>query len=194
MVSDNPPRKTKLPARLILMFVFAAGFVFLVVGAFFLLDSYRFSRNSVAVTGIVVSVAQVQGSDSVTYRPEVEYIDLRGLKRRGTTALSSSGYNFPVGSRLDIRYDPAAPGKVRLDNWFALWGFSLIFVSVGIVPLFVAKFVLTKMRRAMASATAPPKGGKQQPHWKSEKHYEALGPVKHSDENRTFAPTVRRNR
>lgn len=118
------------------------GLIFLMVGAVLTYMTYDFMEYSVATTGTVISVSENYSDDGgVTYRPTIRFVDNTGSKRQAKTFISSSGYNFPIKSDVDILYDTRDPTSLRLDNWFETWGFGIIFLASGIVPLFIASIV-----------------------------------------------------
>ncbi len=109
----------------------ALGGIFLLIGAGLLVSSYNFYNNALYATGTVVSVEVNNSSDGTTYRPTLRYLDYRGQKQRGTTFLSSSGYDFEVGEKMEILYDMRDPTSIRINNWLELWGLGAIFATVG---------------------------------------------------------------
>jgi len=126
------------------------GSIFLLAGLVLLAFSYDFASNAIKARGSVVDVAVEvstgSSSDSVTYRPTVRYVDQTGQKRRGTTFMSSSSYNFDIGTGVDILYDPRDTASIRMDNWFALWGIGTIFAVVGVVIIAIAQLIGRKAR------------------------------------------------
>ena len=134
--------------------------IFTSVGGGFLYFTNDFVKNSVAVTGTVIGVSVSYSDNSTTYKPTISYVDAEGNKQTGRTFLSSSGYNFPRGSKIDILYDTRTPSDIRIDSWFALWGFPMIFLGVGLLLAFIAVFValsIKKRKQVSAPKTAKPK-------------------------------------
>lgn len=133
-------KSKKLSGKAAAIFLFIFGSVFALVGATFTYFSYDFTQHAKATTGTVLEVhvsyssssSSSGSSNSPTYKPIIAYIDANGAKYTGQTFLSSSSYNYPIGSKVGILYDPRAPQNIRIDSWFALWGFGLIFLFVGI--------------------------------------------------------------
>lgn len=109
------------------------AFVFISIGGAFSYFSYDFSNYAIATTGTVVNVEASYSDGSTTYKPTIAYVDYNGDKRSGQTFLSSSTYNFSRGSMVDILYDTRDTQSLRMDSWFALWGFGLIFLITGLV-------------------------------------------------------------
>ncbi len=147
-------------ARIAAIFLLLFGLVFAVIGGAFNWFSYDFSKNAIATTGIVIDMEVSRSSGSgassggPTYKPTIGFIDQSGVKRSGQTFLSSSSYNYNLGAQVAILYDTRNPTSLRIDSWFALWGFGLIFLVVGLATMTggVVLTRVTKRRAAMASA------------------------------------------
>ena len=133
------------------------AFIFSSVGGAFLYYSSDFVANATEVSGIVVDVTVNQNDGSTTYKPTVSYVDLNGIKQTGQTFLSSSSYNFPRGSKINILYDPRDPSSIRMNSWFGLWGFPSIFLGVGILLAVIAIIValILKKRKPPTARGAP---------------------------------------
>jgi len=158
-------KKTSTRVAVILMLLM--GLVFASVGAGFSFFSYDFSKNAIATIGTVIDVevnwssSSNSSSQSPTYQPTIAFVDASGVKHSGQTFLSSSSYNFERGAQVQILYDARTPSKLRIDSWFALWGFGLIFFVVGIITL-VGAIVLWRVKarakpEPATKATAPAK-------------------------------------
>ncbi len=135
------------------------AFVFSAVGGAFLYFTIEFNKNAMPVTGWVVDVSAHYNDGSTTYKPTISYIDENGFKQTGQTNMSSSSYNYPRGAEVNILYDTRNPGEVRINTWFSLWGFPLIFLGVGIVLAIVAVVVSRNMGKRAAN-NIEPIGGK----------------------------------
>ncbi len=142
--------------RRILRWVFGIfGGFFLLAGAVLGYLSYDFYINSDPARGTVVDIEVNSSSDGTTYRPKVRFLDASGRKWVGTTFLSSSGYDFDIGERVDIRYDRRDPTSIRMDNWLELWGFATIFVVLGAVVILVVMLIGSGRGGQMAARRTP---------------------------------------
>lgn len=124
-------------------------FVFLLVGlalatfgAWQFYSSYAFQQTAVETTAEVLSVDAVtrteRNSDgyletTTTYAPTLRYTDLSGAAHVSTPYLRSSEYNFPIGSEIEVLYDAAAPGDVRISGFLTTWGFGAAFFLFGLL-------------------------------------------------------------
>ena len=133
--------KSKNGARVFKIIFRIMGFMFLVAGAVLTFLAYDFMNNALPVSGRVVSVEVISRDDSVSYKPTIRFVDWAGRKQSGQTFMSSSKYNFDVGEDVDILYDTRDPESLRMDTWFATWGFGLIFLGASVIPFIVAGIV-----------------------------------------------------
>ena len=145
--------------RLIWPVLIVVPTLFLCGGAFFMVEAAFFLRNSVAVTGEVVSVAASRsrgsgtdgrdlGADIVTYVPTIRYTDRDGREVEAETHLSSSAYDFRPGDSIDVRYLPEEPGTVRIDSFWSLWLLPGIFTLMGGVFLPLVLWIRRIFRRS----------------------------------------------
>lgn len=145
---------TKNPNRVFVIVVRGFGLLFLGIGAFLTYLAYDFMDYALPATGSVVSIETSYSDDGATYQPTVRFVDYTGNKQRGVTFLSSSGYNFDIGEKLDIYYDTRDPTSIRLDSWFEIWGFGYIFMGVSLIPLIAASLISRAGRKKMVTTTA----------------------------------------
>jgi len=107
------------------------------IGLFLLSDAVRFSRTAQPAEGEVISVERQHGENGVTYRPSIRYRTAAGEIRTAPTHISSSGYDYPIGARVRILYDPDAPGSVRIDSPVSLYLLPAAFLGSGLITLIV---------------------------------------------------------
>lgn len=196
--------KSRKGANTVRIIFFVVGLVFLAVGGGITYFTYEFMDNALPATGTVVSVEVNYGDDSVTYKPTIRYIDYNNEKQSGETFLSSSSYNYKVGTKVDIFYDLRDPSSLRMDTWFATWGFGVIFLIGAVVPLTVAYIIgkVTNRNKKPKAVRTSRSRQRTQPD-DEEEMIEFEGRVKGlksresiSDHERetSYTPTVRRNR
>ncbi len=125
---------------------------FSIVGGAFLYYSSDFVANAHEVSGTVMDVSVTNNEGTIIYKPTISYMDINGTKQTGQTFLSSSNYNFPRGTKLNILYDPRDPSTVRMNSWFGLWGFPMIFLGIGITLAVIAIIVAFNLKKSKPSA------------------------------------------
>jgi len=78
----------------------------------------------------------VAGSDSdgdTVYYPHVRFVTESGDAIEFTSSIGASPPDFDVGETVSVLYDPALPGKARIDSFFQLWFSTLILGGMGAV-------------------------------------------------------------
>lgn len=179
------------------------GLAILIGGGVLTFITYDFMDNALPTTGSVVSVEVNYGDDSVSYKPTIRYIDYAGRKQRGETFMSSSSYDFKVGSKVNILYDIRDPNNLRMDTWFATWGFGIILLAASAVPFGISSFLGRITNRKVAINSQLPSTKKWASRDVEEEMIEIPAKIKglvsresRSDHERetNYTPTVRRNR
>ncbi|GGM60727.1 hypothetical protein GCM10010106_03200 [Thermopolyspora flexuosa] len=119
-----------------------SGLACVIAGTWIVVNARRFRRRAVRVPGRIVELSSFSGGGSSTlYRPVVAFTTLDGTPVEAKSVFAS----FPpvgfVGEAVYVLYDPADPGKVRVDRLSGRGGlhgvlfaaFGLIFVAVGVL-------------------------------------------------------------
>ncbi len=150
------------------IFIILLGLIFIASGGGLSYSSYKFARTAVSTSGVVTHVevnwssnsSSSGGSPSPTYKPTISFFDKSGLPQSAQTYLSSSAYDYPIGTKLRILYTPEDPSHMRLDHWFALWGFGLIFLGVGII-MFIGGVAFLKVSKKVKDQPDAPDEAKK---------------------------------
>lgn len=138
-VNRGGGRKQGRPFKWIIV---AFGLIVACTGAGFLYSSYTFLQTAVSATGTVLSVETTRErkrntdgdwEDSVTHQPTLRYTGVDGVERQVKTSMSSSNYDFVVGTEVSIYVDPGAPETVRINDFMSNWGFGGIFLAFGLI-------------------------------------------------------------
>ncbi len=175
----------------------------LLAGLYLMNDARVFLKDAASAEGEVVSVNISTSRDSETgaisysYRPNIQFTTADGRSRVSPTHISSSNYDYAVGTRLAVLYDPANPSDLRIDSFWSLWllpGMFTIFGAMFLV-LFGVLGVGTRKRRAGAgSAETAPELPPEAPEAPPDAPRSPPGYRKPRRENRyeDYPPTVRR--
>jgi len=132
------------------------GLIFMAYGTYSIYKYYDFSSHSAIASGTVTDVeVHLPVSSKTTtsrpsYQPYFAYTDMNGEAQNGQTFSSSDHYNFAIGSVREIQYDTLDPSVVRMNDWFNLWGKSLIVLIVGLGVIGYSWLSSLRMRREKA--------------------------------------------
>ncbi len=133
--SEASPRATRVVHALLGL----VGLALTVYGGWLLTDAIRFAAVARPATGTVVSVETVNtreaGNAGVSFLPTIRYQSAAGAIREAETQVSSTAYDFRTGETVEILYDPARPGEVRIPGLFSLWALPVAFFGVGLLLL-----------------------------------------------------------
>lgn len=107
------------------------GVFLLVAGIAAMISSKNFMATAVEASATVTSVeADNASSSSTDYRPTLSFV-VDGQKVSAQSSLSDSSYNFAIGTKMAILYDPADPTNIRLKNDLESGGVFEIALLIG---------------------------------------------------------------
>lgn len=130
--------------------------VFSLIGIGLLLGAYlfyqhtqNFLKKAIRAEGEIVAL--IPSEDAGTHTPQVSFQTQKGEIIDFTSNIGSSSYDeTDIGKKVTVLYLPENPQTARLQNFWNLWlnpivlgGFSLIFLTVGLIGPFI-KFVMSK--------------------------------------------------
>jgi hypothetical protein len=135
-------------SRIVLATVLSAGILVLVFGATVVRDAGSAPEGWTTTQGLVVDHEERADSDGTTWAPVVEYVDQNGLAHRVTSTLSSSPRD-PIGTVIDVAYDPSNPTDARVVGGLMgiLW---IIIAAIGSVMVIVAAAIALITRGGQA--------------------------------------------
>jgi len=117
-------------------------------------NTASFLAEASRAEGTVVGLEESRSSDSITYRPVVEFADESG---RSTTFISSTGSNPPgytEGQKVEVLYPRGEPQKAKINGFFSLWAGSIIVGSMGAVFLLVGVGIIFLGKSDVQTAAA----------------------------------------
>lgn len=121
-----------MKATTIIKYVFTFVGIAMLAGALFIYKStISFFDEAAIVEGTIVELVPSQSRNTTTFRPVVQFISLDG---QAIEFISSSGSNPPSYSKgevVEVLYDPADPHAAKINDFFSLWGASLILGAMG---------------------------------------------------------------
>ena len=125
------------------------GLVFLVCGLFLMISYIHFIRTANETTGVIVSITTYYDSDDdLRYRVYVRY-SVDGREYDGEYGSYHTG--MIEGQSVKIYYDPDNPRHIQSKGsfitGFVFVLFSVVFGSVGLIPLILTKKAKSKKKR-----------------------------------------------
>ena len=129
----------------------AVPVLFLLFGLGFVAEAVLFVSGAQSTRGQVVEIRRNYDDGSVNYTPTIRYSRGDGQTYEAETHIASSGYDYDLGTQVDILYSDDDPYVVRIDSFFSLYGVGLVFAVFGAVFLRIITWV---RRRAQAGAPA----------------------------------------
>lgn len=143
----------------------AIGVLLAVVSLVLLARSWSWYGRTVETTGTVVehrsststhrnpSAAGPRTRRATTYAEVVRFADAEGREHTVESAISVS-HPFAVGETVPVRYEPSDPAGARIDSWFRIWGFPLVFLAGGALFASVGAVFVLSGRSVRARADA----------------------------------------
>lgn len=114
------------------LFIFlVVGVIFLVIGLKLYSHQQNFAKTGIATEATVINVISHRSSDSVTYRPEVEFKTEAGETIQVIHSTGSNPPSHKVGEKVNIYYAPDNPYEIMIDSAFEKVIFPFIFIGLG---------------------------------------------------------------
>jgi hypothetical protein len=118
----------------IIKYLFTVIGVCALLGALLLyINTHNFISDALTVNGTVIDLIRSRSSESITYRPVIEF-ETRSGKR--VEFISSSGSNPPSysqGESVEVLYQASSPEEAKVKAFFSLWGGSVVLSILGSV-------------------------------------------------------------
>lgn len=122
-----------MKAMNIIKYVFAVAGICLLLGASFAYRSTStFLAASVTAEGTVVDLIPSRRDDSITYRPVVQFSTRTGAQIEFISSSGSNPPSYSAGQTVEVLYRLDNPQDATLNDFFSLWGVSLILTLLGV--------------------------------------------------------------
>lgn len=108
------------------LFLLGGGLIMLGVAGWFIYSSWQITATGVSGTGTVIDLEESSNEGSVAYSPVIEFTATNDQTYTFTGGAASNPPAYAIGDRVALRYDPANPDNVRIDNPWNLWGWAAI--------------------------------------------------------------------
>ena len=125
--------------------VLLVGLVFLGVVAGNLNYERDRRRRGVVTEGVIVDSAwDINSVEAIYQAPVVEYVDQQGVTQRFQQR-SGTTFKPPVGSRVEVWYDPAAPGEgPQIHEDKPMGVIRVVFAGAGLAAVAVGVLLLVR--------------------------------------------------
>ena len=114
-----------------------AGITSCVIGLVWIAQRAHFELDALTTTSEVLEVQEGETSDGdPVYQLTLRWTDQDGTTHVTMPRIRASYYNVPVGTELDIKYDPDDPNDVRVETQEGPWYFPRL-ILIGSLMTFV---------------------------------------------------------
>ena len=114
-----------------------AGITGCAIGLVWIAQRAHFEFDALTTTSDVLEVRENETSDGdAVYQVTLRWTHENGTTHVTTPRVSASYYNVPVGTELDIKYDPDDPDDVRVETQEGPWYFPRL-ILIGSLMSFV---------------------------------------------------------
>ena len=120
--------------------IWSIAFLFGLVNVIRLMFQSR--KRTSRTTGTVVRVV-MRGGSVIVPSPDVEFVDCHGIKHLFKSTFGTSWNQWPVGSRVEVTYDPHDPTSCELALSNLRGGVVVVLAVAGIVFVVVGVFFLS---------------------------------------------------
>lgn len=162
-------------------------------GVFLYIDHTQFEDKAIyvdaKVLSVEVSISKSKDPDgwetsSTSYYPTVEFTDLDGKRRVGKSTTGSLDYNFPIGTFIEIGYDPDNRADIRVrSKSYPLVALAFFLLLGGVFFIVGVYFLIESIRN------------KNKPDiWEVHSQNFAKGSFPDSEPKQTRQPTIKRRR
>lgn len=137
LLRTNPDGKRHASWR-IWVLIFLLPTLFLGAGLLLAWDTYGFISKAERTTGEVVKVYAWPSSTpgaAKDYSPIMRYRFSDDDITEASTGQSSPNWNYAIGSKHEILFDPSVKSDVRLNNFEQLWALPVTIGGIGLVLL-----------------------------------------------------------
>jgi hypothetical protein len=110
----------------------------LIAGVVSYLDARKFVETATRTEGIVEPAGK---SDAV-----IVFKDAAGAEHRLEVGAAGSPAGFEAGRKVPILYDPANPGRAKIDFPLSIWGRCAVFLGFGVIDCFLGVALLIVAR------------------------------------------------
>lgn len=150
------PDGRRLVSWRVWLLIFLLPGLFLGAAAFLAFESITIVSKYQRTEGEVVRVYSWPGynpwdGDTTDFSPVFRYEFRPGEVTQASTGQSSPNWNYEIGSRHEILFDPQAKRDVKQDNFEQLWTLPLVIGVLGTIllpPALIAAFFVRRWQKS----------------------------------------------
>jgi hypothetical protein len=113
--------------------VLAVPLGFAGLGGWLLADTLRFAGVALPAEGVVIAIETERGEDGTLYRPTFRFSDADGHVHMAATRDSATAYDYAIGARVPVLYDPQDPADVRIEGFSGMYLLPVGFLVLGLL-------------------------------------------------------------
>ena len=106
----------------------------LLIGTFFTyINTSNFVEIAITSQGTVVDLVELENSsNSISYKPLVQFIDKTGKRIEFLSPSSSNPPSYQNEEKVEVLYNPDSPNDAKLKGLFSIWGGTIIMGILGV--------------------------------------------------------------
>ncbi len=147
-IDANPAKVRKVFLMLSLLITIAA----LLAGAYVTYRNYQFLQHSQLSEATLSDIEEDGSTDQIAYRPIFRFTTPDGKTHTAASKTIFTKFDYLIGSKIAIRYNPQNPRDLRVDSHFSLFNISgFLFFTAGI---FLVTFLTLYFKQLPATLEA----------------------------------------
>jgi uncharacterized protein (UPF0333 family) len=111
----------------------AVGVVLIAVGVPFFLKARQFNATALHASGKILQLERQATGKDVSFFPVFSFKDQAGAEHVIHSRVGSSHFNYDVGDTVEVLYPANDPEQAKLNSFFALWVWPILFGGVGLI-------------------------------------------------------------
>ncbi|MEX0301623.1 MAG: DUF3592 domain-containing protein [Leisingera sp.] len=123
-----------------------AGITGCLIGLFWFAQRVHFELDAVAATSEVLEVRRDLTSDGkAVFELTLRWTDQNGVERVIVPRVKASSYNVPLGTELNIKYNPKDPSDVRVETKEGPWYIPSLILIGSAMSFLMGRFARGKV-------------------------------------------------
>jgi hypothetical protein len=124
--------------------LFSLGILFIILGARFLFNMYRFKKTALKATATVIDIKSSTGRNwNKTYSPVLSFKTTDGV----TYIYNVSAYyntNYTIGQQIEVLYSKENPGNVKINSFRYIFMVPVVLLLLGFFGVCISAWLFYK--------------------------------------------------